>query len=626
MTPEQLEVAQYIGQFEPFDAISDDAIELIAQHMQIRYFKAGSTIVSLEDPANDLMFIRTGAVELFRRNGELYNRLTEGDIFGQFSLLRQQSVRFPARALEDCLIYYIPRSVFDQLLEEEAFADFVEAEGPRLKTSFDQQRKDNELLITRVRKLIRRQPLIVEHDTTIQQASQQLVDHGASSLLVRQPSAKGYDADGQTWKIAGLITEHDFVERVIAQGESALAPVASIMSEKMIGIASDESVQEAMLIMLKHNIHHLPVFRKRRPLGIIRLADIVRYETQSSLYLAASIANQQSIGELANLSHDVMQSCVRMVHDGADSKMVGQALSTIGRTFMQRIIELVEEQIGPPPVPYCYMVLGSMARDEQSLLTDQDNALILDDAYNQAEHGHYFEQLSSKVSAALDRCGYALCTGDIMASNPKWRNTLSQWQTIFAGWINKPNPEALLHSSIFFDIDGVAGNIEFAEELREFVATAAQGQQHFLAALARNALNRTPPLGLFRTFVLEKDGKENNSINVKRRGTAPLVDVIRVHALAAGSTAQNSFDRLDDIAKTSLLPSDAIERLRYAFEFLSSMRIRHQVIDIENERQPDNNIEPELVSSSDRHTLKDAFSALSNAQKYLEFRYPYKVR
>ncbi|WP_119394740.1 DUF294 nucleotidyltransferase-like domain-containing protein [Salinibius halmophilus] len=625
MTPEQLEIAQYIGQFEPFDAISDDAIELIAQHLQVRYFKAGSAIINFEEPATDLMFIRSGAVELFRRNGELYNRLTEGDIFGQFSLLRQQCVRFPARALEDCLIYYIPKTVFEQLLEEEAFADFVEAEGPRLKTTVEQQRKDNDLLITRVRKLVRRRPLIVDEDTTIQQASQQLIEHGASSMLVRRQASKGYEEDNQTWQICGLITEHDFVSRVIAQGESALAPVANIMSREMIGIASDESVQEAMLIMLKHNIHHLPVFRKRRPLGIIRLADIVRYETQSSLYLAASIANQQSIAELAKLSHDVAQSCVRMVQDGANSKMVGQALSGIGRAFMQRIIELTEADLGKPPVPYCYMVLGSMARDEQTLLTDQDNALILHDDY-QPEHEAYFVELSDKVSTALDRCGYTLCSGDIMASNPQWRKTLSQWQATFADWIANPNPEALLHCSIFFDIDGVYGDINMAEELREFVAERAQGQQRFLAALARNALNRTPPLGLFRTFVLEKDGKENNSINVKRRGTAPLVDVIRVHALAAGSTAQNSFDRLDDIAKTSLIPKDAIERLRYAFEFLSMMRIRHQVIDIDNERQPDNNVEPELVNSSDRHTLKDAFGVLSSAQKYLEFRYPYKVR
>ena len=140
--------------------------------------------------------------------------------------------------------------------------------------------------------------------------------------------------------------------------------------------------------------------------------------------------------------------------------------------------------------------------------------------------------------------------------------------------------------------------------------------------MARNALNRTPPLGFFRTFVMEKDGKHNNSINLKRRGTAPLTDLIRVHALACGSRAQNSFARLDDIDRTQLLAPGVSDKLRYALEFLSMVRIHHQVIDLEHDQPPDNNIEPENVADAERHTLKDAFQVLSNAQKFLKFRYP----
>src|SRR5690606_30144039 len=144
----------------------------------------------------------------------------------------------------------------------------------------------------------------------------------------------------------------------------------------------------------------------------------------------------------------------------------------------------------------------------------------------------------------------------------------------------------------------------------------------FLAALVRNALNRTPPLGIFRTFVMEKDGEQNNIINLKRRGTAPLTDLIRVHALACGSKAQNSFERLEAIAASQLMPAESVEKLRYALEFLSLVRIRHQAMDIEAGREPDNDIEPEKISAAERHSLKDAFQVLSNAQKYLRFRYP----
>jgi len=213
-----------------------------------------------------------------------------------------------------------------------------------------------------------------------------------------------------------------------------------------------------------------------------------------------------------------------------------------------------------------------------------------------------------------------------MATNQQWRQPLSVWKRYFEEWISEPDPERLLHSSIFFDLDAVYGENAFVEQLQDLVATRAPKTPLFLAAMARNALNRTPPLGFFRTFVMEKDGRHNNSINLKRRGTAPMTDLIRVHALACGSRAQNSFARLDDIDRTQLLAPGVSQKLRYALEFLSMSRIRHHVIDIEQERTPDNNIEPENVSDSERHNLKDAFQVLSNAQKFLKFRYPMPSR
>ena len=279
-------------------------------------------------------------------------------------------------------------------------------------------------------------------------------------------------------------------------------------------------------------------------------------------------------------------------------------------------------ELGPPPVPYCFMIAGSMARDEQLLLTDQDNALVLDDSFDPEQHDAYFAELAQFVSNGLAACGYAYCKGGIMASNPKWRQPLKVWRGYFTRWIEQPNPETLLNSSIFFDLDGVYGKTALVENLKELLAEKASGTPAFLAALARNALNRTPPLGFFRTFVMETDGRQKNIINLKGRGTAPLTDLIRVHALACGSKAQNSLERLDAIAATKLLPKEALDHLRYAFEFLSLVRIRHQAREVEAGNPPDNYVEPEQFSSSERHHLKEAFQVVSNAQKFLRFRYP----
>ncbi|MDR5868033.1 DUF294 nucleotidyltransferase-like domain-containing protein [Halomonas koreensis] len=632
MDVELLEIRQHMARFPPFETLSDELLDEVAGQVEVAYYKAGAEILSLDQEQHDLCYIRSGAVEVYRRGGELHNRLGEGDIFGQFSLLRNRRVRYPARAMEDALIYFIPEAVFQRLCEvDHDFADFVELQRPRLESAVEEQKKNNDMMITRVRKLLTRYPVMVEASTTVQEAARLITDYQASAVLVLDapgdnPRYTFRDSEDRAWQVRGILTDSDFRTRVVAEGRAPDTPVGEVAGNRIIAVQSDESVHEAMLCMLRHNIHHLPVMHRRRPVGIVHLSDIIRYETQSSLYLVSNIFHQPSVEGLARLAPDVSAAFVRMVEEGADSRMVGSALSTIARSFTRRLLELAEESLGPPPVPYCLMAMGSMARNEQSIVTDQDNALVLSDDYDPEAHGAYFLALANFVCDGLDACGYPYCKGDIMATNDRWRQPLAVWKRYFTEWIEQPNPERLLHSSIFFDLDAVHGENVLVEQLQDLVAEKAARHPRFLAAMARNALNRTPPLGFFRTFVMEKDGKHNNSINLKRRGTAPMVDLIRVHALACGSSAQNSFDRLDDIDRTQLLAPGVSDRLRYALEFLSMSRIRHQVIDIEHEQPPDNNIEPENVSSSERHNLKDAFQALSHAQKFLKFRYPMPAR
>ncbi|WP_043527888.1 DUF294 nucleotidyltransferase-like domain-containing protein [Litchfieldella xinjiangensis] len=632
MEVEILEIRDHMGRHPPFEALSDDLLDEVASQVEVSYFRAGTDILAFGDPLEELLYIRSGAVEIFRRSGELYNRLVEGDIFGQFSLLRDRRVRFPARALEDTLIYFLPAAVFEKLCEQdEAFADFVELEKPRLKAAVEAQDKSNELMLTRVRKLLTRAPVMAEYSDTVQQVAKRMQDASATAaLIVRQSddeSQRTYtDRNGMRWYLVGILTDQDLRNRVLAEGLSSSVAVSEVVTENIICIQSDESVHEAMLAMLRSNVHHLPVLHRRTPVGILHLSDIIRYETHNSLYLVNNIFNQPSVEGLARLKPDVRSAFIHMVNEGANSQMVGRAMTTIGRSFTRRLLELAEEDLGPPPVPYCFMALGSMARNEQSLVTDQDNALVLDDRFDPAQHDAYFAELAKRISDGLAACGYSYCKGDVMATNSRWRQPLRVWKDYFKEWIVHPNPEHLLHSSIFFDLDGVYGDEALVEQLQALVAEQAPKSPFFLAALARNALNRTPPLGFFRTFVMEKDGRHKDVINLKRRGTAPFVDLIRVHTLACGSQAQNSFERLDEIAQTQLLPEGTGERIRDALEFISMVRLRHQVLSLEEEREPDNTVEPANVSDTERHHLKDAFQVLSYAQKFLKFRYPVPSR
>jgi CBS domain-containing protein len=254
-------------------------------------------------------------------------------------------------------------------------------------------------------------------------------------------------------------------------------------------------------------------------------------------------------------------------------------------------------------------------------VTDQDNALILDNSFVPKLHDHYFRELAAFVSDGLAQCGYTYCSGNIMASNIQWRQPLAVWQKYFSQWIEQPSAESLLHSAIFFDLEGVWGETQWALQLNLLIRKKAQKNSRFLACMARNALLRTPPLGFFKDFVMETDGRQTNSINMKRRGTAPIADLVRLHALAVGSLARNTFDRLEDIIAAGILPPGRGLDLRDALEFIAMVRIRDQAVDVKLKREPDNNIEPENLSDFERKNLKQAFQILSNAQRFMKFRY-----
>ncbi|MFO7530125.1 MAG: putative nucleotidyltransferase substrate binding domain-containing protein [Marinobacter sp.] len=620
MQAELIDIRNHMAQFPPFDEMPEELLDHVVGGVEVQYFRAGTQILEFGQDNSWLYYIRSGAVEIYRRSGELYNRIGEGDIFGQFGLLMNKSVRFPAKALEDTLVYRIPEATFQYLFEnDDGFADFVETEDrSRLRSALSRREKSNELMTSKVTRLISRAPVSAPCTVRLQEAARIMTDQGVSALLLMD------ETDDHT-RLKGIITDRDLRTRAVTEALPSETPISDIMSEGLITIRASAYIFEAMLMMLHNNVHHLPVMDKDEVRGVIALSDIVKYESQSSLYLVSNIYHQNNVKGLKNISRDVPDTFVRMVNEDANSHMIGSAMAGIGRSFTQRLLELGEEKLGPPPIPYCFMALGSMARDEQLVVTDQDNAMILDDSFVPEEHDEYFLALAKLVSDGLAECGYKYCTGEIMATNPKWRQPLRVWKGYFTDWIENPKAEALLNSNIFFDLDGIHGNIGFAEELKALVAEKASHSQRFLTLMARNALNRTPPLGFFRTFVLEEDGRHRKTFNLKRRGTAPLSDLIRIHALACGSRAQNSFERLKAIGQTKLLLEDDLGNLRDALEFISIVRIRHQALAIEDGRNPDNNVQPEDLSPFERSHLKDAFQVVSNAQKFLRFRYNAQV-
>jgi len=618
MEVEQLEIREHLRRHPPFSFLSEKDLDRLSQNVEIAYFRAGSDILRLGQDVSDLHFIRQGSVEVFRRSGEFYNRLDEGEIFGQLSLISRRSARFPVRALEDTLIYFIPAAEFRHLFDTvEEFADFVEIQDrTRLRQAGERSREGAAMMTTRVEQIVQREPVMMIASGTVEQAARIMTEESVSSILV---CADDGNKDYPT--LLGILTDSDLRRRLIAKGLPYDTAVSEVMSESLVSVESDDFLFAAMMAMLRHNVHHLPVMQRMKPVGVIDLSDLAGHETRNSLFITRSIHDQSDIEGLKQLLPDIRGSFLRMNDESATTRMIGSAIAMIGRSFKQRLLELAEERLGPPPVPYCFLALGSMARDEQSLVTDQDNALILDDEFDPKIHDEYFRQLAEFVCDGLAELGYPYCRGNVMATNDDLRQPLSVWKDRFNGWIAKPDRQALLNSSIFFDLDGVHGETAFADALKAQVAEQASNSPAFLGCLAHNAQTRTPPLGFFRDFVLETSGRHQDVLDLKRRGTAPLVDVIRVHAMASASLAQNSFRRLDDIESAGFLTSSMTADLRDAFEFIAGTQYRHHAQRLEQREAPDNKLNPATLNTFDRRNLKDAFRVLSNAQRFLRLRY-----
>ncbi|MCW8108188.1 DUF294 nucleotidyltransferase-like domain-containing protein [Alteromonas ponticola] len=630
------ELLGFLKQHPPFNELPEQALEELGGHVEIAYFKKGSEILPLGEHNDKWCVIRQGAVEIFRRDGTLHNRLSTGGFFGELSLLQGKPVRFPVKALEDTLLYLVSAEEFHHLFDNyDSFADFVEVEDRRrLRHAVQKSQNVQNLLTARVSEILSSTLAPLSPDTTVQEAAVYMSKENSSSVLI-----EGRIDDNE---MIGVLTDADIREKVVSKNLPLTTPVYEVMQSDFPSIAADRFIYEAMMSMLKNNVQHLVILPERTqpepkesvsaaidvshhgthsPLGIISNLDLIRYESQNSLFVVSNIFAADSVEALQVLREDVVASFLRMVNEDANSAMIGAALSAIGRSFKQRLLELAEARLGPPPIPYCFIAMGSMAREEQLLVTDQDNGIILSNDFVEKQHDTYFAELAHFVCDGLDKCGYPYCKGDIMATNKKWRQPLSQWQSYFKEWIEHPTPESLLNSNIFFDLSGVFGKLEWAEELNRFVQLSAYKYPRFLASMTRNALRRTPPLGFFKDFVMESDGRHSKSIDMKKRGTSPISDLVRIHALEVGSLATNTNSRLQDVIRAQILPNGRGEDLRDAMELIAMVRIRHQAMDVNQGIQPDNNIEPDNLSEFERKHLKDAFEVVTNAQRYLKFRY-----
>lgn len=602
------EVARFLYEHPPFDQLPHEQVQRLAGIIQIEYFARGHDILVQDGPRSEFLYIvRRGDVELLRlseSHSELIDTLGEGECFGHVSVIRNSAPLFTVRASADTLAYLLPAARFQELLQTmPAVAQFFARSAAErlefaLKTSHVEAAPA--FFRTHLRDLVQRPLLTIPPHASVRTAAQIMRDQSVSCLVV----------DGTP---PGILTDRDLRVRVLAEGRSETTPVAEVMSWPALALPAGSLVFEGLLTMLERGIHHLPITEGDTVIGLVTHTDILRRQSRSPLFLPRQLDRAAGPQEFRAYCDQVGITVGALLDAGARVNDIGRVVALAHDALVARLLRDAETELGAPPCPYAWLTLGSQGRYEQTLRTDQDNALVYaDDAPPEAEA--YFAQLAGRVVEQLVNCGFPRCPGDIMATNARLRQPLRVWRGYFREWIEVPDEEALLHVAIFFDFRQISGQLDVTDILR---AVIKRGADHrvFLARLARAALQHQPPLGFFRQLTLERSGTQRDLIDMKHRGTAPIVDLARVYALEAGFDGTNTLARLYAAGGNSSLSTTDAEELSAAFELISLLRLRYQATHLKQNQTPTNLTSISWLTPLERRELKDALRVVGRMQQ-----------
>ena len=444
-------------------------------------------------------------------------------------------------------------------------------------------------------------------DTPLRDALAQMQRLGVGSMLV-------VDEAGRP---VGILTRYDILGRVTLAEVPLSAPIGRVMVQPVHCLTAAHTAQDAALLMSRHTIRHVPVTRDGVAVGVVSERDLFALQRLSLKHVSASIRAAQDTEALQVAAREIRWLAHSLLGQGVQARQITALISHLNDLLTRRLLEIEAARHGIELARVCWLALGSEGRGEQTVATDQDNALILPDETGAAQRARALA-FGRAVNVALDACGYPLCPGAVMAGQDACCLTLREWRARFAHWIDHGAPQDLLNASIYFDLRPLAGDEQLAAVLRSDVLAAAQGTPRFLKQMALNALSRGAPLNWLGGFHTDAGG----TIDLKLQGTALFVDAGRLYALAQGTAAIGTRDRLERAGHHLGLAATEYRAWVSAFEFLQLLRLRVQ---LESESQPPacqpNRLRLADLNDIDRRMLKECFRVARQLQQRLRLDY-----
>ncbi len=590
------ELIQFLASVHPYDCLSDADLASLADMCMVSEVAAGETVFAIGDAIESLYIIISGEVEIVDETGVQLSLLGPRNSFGERALLRGDEASRSATATADTTMILMPAATFFDLIDAHAHvAKFFDRRRPSRA-----DRKD--LGTMAVGQLMTPDPAACAPDATIRAAAERMHESRISSICISHDD-----------RFRGIVTLRDMNGKVIVKGADPADPISSIMTENPLTLGPKALVTDVMHLMVERGIGHVPIVEGDRLVGIVTQTDLTRAQAMTSADLVGRIAKASTPGEMARATREIPRLLVQLVEMGSRHEVITRLITDIADTATRRLLTLAEAELGAPPVPYLWLACGSQGRQEQTGVSDQDNCLILSDEVTEGDMP-YFESLAEFVSDGLDSIGYFYCPGDMMATNPRWRQPLAVWQSYFRKWIDKPDPEAQMLASVMFDLRPIGGDESLFDGLQQETLKAASANSIFTAHMIANSLKHHPPLGLLRGLATIRSGEYRNQIDLKHNGVVPVTDLARIYALRGRLLPVNTRARIDAAINAGLLSKSGGADLMDAYDLIATMRLEHQATQIKAEKAPDNYLDPSTLSDFERSHLRDAFVVVKTMQ------------
>ena len=628
--------------YAPFDTMGDAQLQAFSSALSVVYFAAGEIVMEpTEESPQFIYLVKSGRIlgDRLGKTGEgvAASELSAGELFPIGAVLTDRPAQSIFRAATDSFCYRMTATTFKtQVSRSPQLQDFaerrlfhlLERSRAKLNASYAAEQLTAHPFSQPLSALIGRPPVTCRSDSTIEEALRLMYSNKVGSVVLVDPDQHAI----------AILTERDVIGRITLPRLDLSKPVAQVASAPVIALDEQASMSAAALTMVERNIRHVVITRANQVVGVVSERSLFALQRRSLAGISDALAHAPDLAGLMQAAADIRALSHTLVAQGVAAGLLTQFISTLNDQLTQRLIALEAEKqrLGQiPGLRWCWLAFGSEGRHEQTISSDQDNGIVfvLPDPCADQLHVEAREQLlafARRVNQALAQCGFPLCKGNIMASNPDLTDTLAQWVQRFEHWIDAGDPSSLLQANIFFDFRSLAGDQSLAEALTNAVFPRARSNTRFQKQMADNALAHRPPLNWLGQITPQdglKAGFKAGFIDLKMYGAMPFTDGARLLALASGVTATRSAERLRAAGEILNIPGAETQAWIEAFEFVQMLRLRHQHSRLFGKERAEavtenpNLVRLDSLSELDLRILKEAFRQARKLQQRIELDY-----